>query len=185
MRLACDLEDYLLNGSAGLGFVYVGDTTAYHTARDNVTMIDRGSLQQEGDNTLAVVRAFGNDDLANLPREANRVFFTVLPGVVLHYSGDWVIPLAVVVTVDGQALDLTGYDPADGELPLSYVAPTADGVTLTLAVRSTDAIAIDVRETSYGLPDVPGMTITDRPADMMPATGLPLDATVIRKSFSV
>jgi hypothetical protein len=98
MRLACDLEDYLLNGSAGLGFVYASDTPAYHTARDSVATIDRGSIQQEGDNTLAAVRHFGNENLMDLPLEPNRVFFNILPGTVVHYSGGLVLMFAALTT---------------------------------------------------------------------------------------
>jgi hypothetical protein len=99
MRLACDLEDYLLNGSAGLGFVYTSDTPAYHTARDNVATIDRGTIQQEGENTLAVVRHFGTADLTSLPTDTNRIFFTILPGTVVHYSGTLAIGFATLVTL--------------------------------------------------------------------------------------
>ena len=98
-RLACDLEDYLINGAAGLGFVIADDTAAYHTARDSVTNIDRGSVQQEGDNTLAAVRHFGRLDLTEVPRSPTRVYFTILPGVVVTYGGDWVLPVAVIVTL--------------------------------------------------------------------------------------
>jgi Zn-dependent M28 family amino/carboxypeptidase len=90
MRLACDLEDYLLNGSDGLGFVFTSDTPAYHSERDSIANIDRGSIQQEGENTLAVVQHFGDSNLAEMPRSSNRVFFNLLPGVTLHYGGGWV-----------------------------------------------------------------------------------------------
>jgi hypothetical protein len=99
LRGACDLEDYLEQGSAGLGFIYQGDTPAYHTLRDSVDEIDPRSLQQEGGYTLAAVRHFGNLDLTAPPRAADRVFFTLLPGVVVHYPGAWVTPLATVVSL--------------------------------------------------------------------------------------
>jgi hypothetical protein len=99
MRLACDLEDYLLNGSDGLGFVFASDTPAYHSERDSVANIDRGSIQQEGENTLAVVQHFGSRNLAELPRASNRVFFTLWPGVIVHYGGSWVLPLALLATL--------------------------------------------------------------------------------------
>lgn len=99
MRLACDLQDYLIKGSAGLGFLYASDTAAYHTERDSVEVLDSGSIQQEGENTLAVVRHFGNEDLVDLPLAPNRVFFNVLPNVVVHYSGSLVLPLAALVTL--------------------------------------------------------------------------------------
>jgi hypothetical protein len=108
MRLACDLEDYLLNGSAGLGFVYTSDTPAYHTERDSVTTIDRGAIQQEGENTLAVVRHFGNESLTDLPAEPNRVFFTILPNTVVHYSGTLALVFAALVTFVVAAVAVVG-----------------------------------------------------------------------------
>jgi hypothetical protein len=99
MRLACDLEDYLLNGSAGLGFVFASDTPAYHSERDSVQNINRGSIQQEGENTLAVVQHFGKSNLTDMPGASNRVFFNLIPGVVMHYGGGFVLPLALLVTL--------------------------------------------------------------------------------------
>ncbi len=109
MRLACDLEDYLLNGAAGLGFVLAEGTAHYHTAQDNVANIDQGSLQQEGGNTLAGVRHFGAKDLTTVPTQANRVYFVMLPGVVVHYSSSWAVPLALLVTVVVGAVIGLGY----------------------------------------------------------------------------
>lgn len=97
-RLDCDLGEYTDNGAMGLGFVFASDTSAYHTVRDNVDVIDPGSIQQEGDNTLATVRHFGNVDLAQTPEFGERVFFNVAPGVVAHYPAGYVIPLAGLIT---------------------------------------------------------------------------------------
>jgi hypothetical protein len=108
-RLACDLEDYLIKGAAGLGFVIAKDTSDYHTATDKIANIDRGSVQQEGDNTLAAVRHFGQLDLTKVPRDANRVYFTILPGLTIHYGGGWVIPLAAIVTVLLATVIVLGY----------------------------------------------------------------------------
>jgi hypothetical protein len=109
MRLACDLEDYLLNGSVGLGFVYTGDTPAYHTARDSVDTIDRGSIQQEGENTLAVVRHFGNENLTALPVASNRVFFTILPDTVVHYSGTLALVFTALATLAVAVVAVAGF----------------------------------------------------------------------------
>lgn len=98
-RLACDLEDYLIKGASGLGFVIGDGTSSYHTATDTVATIDRGSVQQEGDNTLAAVRHFGRLDLTDVPTSANRVYFTILPGVTIHYAGGYVVPIAALVTL--------------------------------------------------------------------------------------
>jgi hypothetical protein len=88
--------------------------------------------------------------------------------------------------VNGQALDLTGYAPeVEGRLRFGYAGVTADGVEVTLAVRSADPLRIEVSETTYGLPEVPGLTVEPRTGEYMPATGIPLDATVVRKTFTV
>lgn len=98
MRLACDLQDYIEMGASGLGFVFARDTPAYHTARDSVANVDQGSLQQEGDNTLAAVRHFGSMDLSDIPDDPNRVFFTLPGAIVIHYSSSFVLLLTIMAT---------------------------------------------------------------------------------------
>ena len=98
-RLDCDLGEYTSNGSAGLGFVVLGNTPDYHTKLDNPDVIDRGSIQQEGENTLAAVRHFGNLDLSNPSHGGDRVFFDVWPGIVASYSNVWVVPFAGLITM--------------------------------------------------------------------------------------
>ncbi|HMM41244.1 MAG TPA: M28 family peptidase [Thermomicrobiales bacterium] len=98
-RFDSDLGEYTQQGSQGLGFLYFDDPTAYHSARDNIAEIDLGSIQQEGGYTLAVARYFGNLDLTDMPSSGDRVFFNVWPGVVVHYSATWAVPLAALVTL--------------------------------------------------------------------------------------
>jgi hypothetical protein len=108
-RLDCDLGEYTDKGSAGLGFVSVGDTPAYHTLRDNPDLIDPGSIKQMGGYTLAATQHFGNLDLSDLPENGDRVFFNVLPGTVVHYASGWVVPLAALITGMIFALTVIGY----------------------------------------------------------------------------
>ncbi len=107
-RLDCDLGEFTDNGSLGLGFVVLGDTPVYHTVRDNPDVIDPGSIQQEGDNTLAAVRHFGNLDLADTPQNGDRVFFNIWPGVVVHYPATWALVLALAETAIIGTLLFTG-----------------------------------------------------------------------------
>jgi hypothetical protein len=89
-------------------------------------------------------------------------------------------------TIDGTSLDLTGYAPAtEGTLQFGYAGVTEDGVEVTLSISSAEPLRIEVSEITYGLPDVPGMAIVPRTAESMPATGIPPDATTVRKTFSV
>jgi Peptidase family M28 len=98
-QIGCDLEEYTASGSGGFGFYYGGDTPAYHTLRDNVTEIDRRSIQHNGSYALSLLQHFGNLDLKTLKATQNAVYFNVLPNVVLHYPESQVLPLAIVTSI--------------------------------------------------------------------------------------
>jgi hypothetical protein len=98
-QIGCDLEEYIARGSSGFGFYYAGDTPAYHTLRDNVTEIDRRSIQHDGSYALSLLKHFGNLDLKTLTATQNAVYFNILPNVVVHYPEAQVLPLAVVTSI--------------------------------------------------------------------------------------
>jgi Peptidase family M28 len=98
-QIGCDLEEYIARGSGGFGFYYAGDTPAYHTLRDNVTEIDRRSIQHNGSYSLSLLQHFGNLDLKTLKATQNAVYFNILPNVVLHYPESQVLPLAIVTSI--------------------------------------------------------------------------------------
>ncbi|MDQ5851587.1 MAG: M20/M25/M40 family metallo-hydrolase, partial [Chloroflexota bacterium] len=81
-----------------LNFGYVFDWPAYHSMRDTVETIDPRSLQHHGSHMLALTQHFGNRAFAQ-PSERDAVFFTLAPGMLVHYSEVWVLPLAVAVTL--------------------------------------------------------------------------------------
>ncbi len=94
-RLACDLQDYLDEGSAGLGFFFSGNTPAYHTVLDNPDVLDARTVQHLGTYGLALATHFGNMDLADLHATRDAVFFNLARGWVVHYPGSWALPLAL------------------------------------------------------------------------------------------
>jgi Peptidase family M28 len=98
-QIGCDLEEYTARGSGGFGFYYGGDTPAYHTLRDNVTEIDRRSIQHNGSYALSLLKHFGNLDLKTLKATQNAVYFNILPNVVLHYPESQVLPLEIVTSI--------------------------------------------------------------------------------------
>jgi hypothetical protein len=98
-QIGCDLEEYIARGSGGFGFYYAGDTPAYHTLRDNVTEIDRRSIQHNGSYALSLLKHFGSLDLKTLTATQNAVYFNVLPNVVVHYPEAQVFPLALVTSI--------------------------------------------------------------------------------------
>ena len=87
----------MARGSAGLDFLYIGNTPVYHTLLDKVNTIDPSSIQHEGSYTLALVRHFGAMDLSQVPTAQSDVVFNILPGMVVHYPETWAIPLAMGV----------------------------------------------------------------------------------------
>ncbi len=98
-QIGCDLEEYLAHGSDGFGFYYSGDTPAYHTLRDNVTEIDRRSIQHNGSYALSLLKHFGNLDLNTLKATQNAVYFNILPNLVVHYPEAQVLPLTLVTSI--------------------------------------------------------------------------------------
>jgi hypothetical protein len=95
-RLACDLQDYMDEGSAGYGFVFTGNISAYHTILDNIESLDLNTVQQLGESTMALLNHLGNTDLNNLHSNTDEVFFTIWPGKLVRYPASWSFPLAVV-----------------------------------------------------------------------------------------
>ncbi|CAN5726044.1 hypothetical protein BH23CHL5_BH23CHL5_09140 [soil metagenome] len=77
----------------------MNDSAYYHTDLDNPAEIDVGSIQQQGDYTLALVRHFGNADLTTLNRDGDAVFFNGLPGRVVAYDDVLALVLAGVATL--------------------------------------------------------------------------------------
>jgi len=82
--------------TAGLNFAFVGDWENYHTPRDSVANLDRGSLQHHGAAALSLARRFGSMDLASLGARDAVYFSLPVVDVAAHYSSVWAAPLAVV-----------------------------------------------------------------------------------------
>jgi hypothetical protein len=69
-----------------------------HTAADLPEIINPGSVQQMGDQTLAIVRELGGLDLANPWGEQETFFSVPLLGLV-HYPEAWSLPLALTAAI--------------------------------------------------------------------------------------
>lgn len=91
-----DLSAFKRAAIPGLNFSAIEGHTSYHTALDRPELLNRASLQHQGEIMLALVRHFGERDLAQL-QSADRVYFD-FPGVgLVHYpvSAVWPITLAL------------------------------------------------------------------------------------------
>ncbi|GAA3035519.1 M20/M25/M40 family metallo-hydrolase [Streptosporangium longisporum] len=81
---------------------YANEGTYYHSVLDDPAHVDLPTLQQMGDNTLALARAFGQADLTRLQTGQELVYFNVPPDVLVRYpawAASVVGGLALVATV--------------------------------------------------------------------------------------
>jgi hypothetical protein len=86
-----DLSEWLPRTPA-LNFANIGGFERYHAPTDTPAALDEGTLQQHGEQALALARAFGARELP-LPSEPDATYFNVGP-LFVHYPGAWAGPLA-------------------------------------------------------------------------------------------
>lgn len=91
----------------GLNFAFIGEPRRYHTPRDDLAHLDRGSLQHHGDNLLVLARQLSRADPAGLARPARVVFFDLLGLWLVRWPeglGPWLAGLALfVLLLSGRA----------------------------------------------------------------------------------
>jgi hypothetical protein len=75
-------------GMQGVNLAFIGDPTHYHTPLDNYANASPATLQHQGDNALAAIRALAEADLPPQPR-GNAVFFDVLSLGLVHWPEAW------------------------------------------------------------------------------------------------
>lgn len=103
-----DLSIFKKAGMAALNFAYIEGDTAYHTVLDTPDRIDQRSLQNQGQQTLALAKHFSNLDLADT-RRPNVVYFNTVGRSMIHY-GQWLIfPLSGAVLIIYVALLVWGF----------------------------------------------------------------------------
>jgi len=93
-----DMTVFKKAGAAGLNFAFIDHWEAYHTPLDNPQLLDRGSLQQHGENALALARSLGDTDLSQL-QDRDSVYFSLPGGFFARYSSRFLWPLALLCGV--------------------------------------------------------------------------------------
>ncbi|WP_176993740.1 M20/M25/M40 family metallo-hydrolase [Nonomuraea jiangxiensis] len=99
-----DFTAFQPGGMAVLDSAYANAGTLYHSVLDDPAHVDLAALQQMGDNTLALVRAFGGADLARLTTGNDLVYFNLPPGLLVRYPAWAVTPLGAVALLAALAL---------------------------------------------------------------------------------
>ncbi|WP_280404627.1 M20/M25/M40 family metallo-hydrolase [Nocardia brasiliensis] len=92
-----DFASFEPGGLRVLDWAYAGRSAYYHNRFDDPAHVDPATVQQMGDNSLALVRELGDDDLAAAD-DVDRVYFQ-LPFGVLIVVPIWVIFALAVATV--------------------------------------------------------------------------------------
>ncbi len=79
----------------GLNSAYIDGSAVYHSPEDKPSYMDIDSLAHQGTNALALTRAFGEADIADLatPSAHDETYFPVL-GTLIRYPGWLVWPVA-------------------------------------------------------------------------------------------
>ncbi|HVE81364.1 MAG TPA: M28 family peptidase, partial [Myxococcales bacterium] len=101
-----DLTVYKRAGYAGVNFAFIGGEVRYHTPRDDFAHADPASLQHQGQNALAMVRALAAADLSAL-RGGDSVFFDVFTLFTVRWPERWMPALgglALALVLAGAAL---------------------------------------------------------------------------------
>ena len=82
----------------------------------------------------------------------------------------------------GQQVTPSGVQP---NWRLQYYAPPSEGVIVTPKVNSTQPLQLQVIDRSYGLPEMPGVSLNQRPAWLIPsAWQLYSDQTLVDKTYT-
>jgi len=93
-----DLTPALAAGLPGVNFAFVGDVAAYHTPLDRRQNLDPRSLQQQGDNVLAMaegLRRAAPDEL----RSGGLIYLDILGRWLPRLPQPWALPLSVLAFV--------------------------------------------------------------------------------------
>ena len=98
-----DFTPFRKAGFTGLNSAYIDGAAVYHAPTDVPAAMNRGSLQQHGDNTLALARSLGGTDLATTKSAGDATYFPV-PWGQLAYPGWLVWPIALLAFLAVAAL---------------------------------------------------------------------------------
>ncbi|WP_194853054.1 M20/M25/M40 family metallo-hydrolase [Nocardia sp. SYP-A9097] len=91
--------DFVAFDKAGLpvlDWAYAGRSAYYHNPKDEPGQVDLATVQQLGENTLALARDFGERDLADTSNRSNPAYFALPFGVLVVVPAWVIIALAVL-----------------------------------------------------------------------------------------
>ena len=84
-----DFSIFLGRGLQGFNFAFVGGASLYHTPGDNLAHLDPATVQQQGENVLALVEKLADLDFSHLPPPRRAVFTDVAGRWLLWWPARW------------------------------------------------------------------------------------------------
>ncbi|HEY4111072.1 M20/M25/M40 family metallo-hydrolase [Puia sp.] len=93
-----DYTPFKAIGIAGLNNAFIDGFVHYHSMTDIPRNLDPNTLQEEGDNMLALARYFGNQDIRNT-KAPDLTFFNIIGGWFVHYPASLNLVFLVLVNV--------------------------------------------------------------------------------------
>jgi len=98
-----DFTPFLKGGYAGLNFSTLNSLKNYHTPNDNIENACKATLQFYGKQIYPLVLEYIGKERYGTPESFvssnNAVFFTLLPGLLIHYSQTWSWIFTVIVAL--------------------------------------------------------------------------------------
>lgn len=85
-------------GLAGANLFSFNGGPFYHTPGDTIANMDARSLQQHGEQTLALIEHFSRVDLGQT-HAANVIYFNLFNNVMVIYPSSWALPLAILTAL--------------------------------------------------------------------------------------
>ena len=124
-------------GTPGANLAFIGGASRYHTPLDDAAHLDRASLEHQGRNALALVRALAASDLEHAP-QGEAVFFDLLGLAVVRFPSHWALPLALLAL----ALALAGCAVAVGRGRATSGAVALGSAALPLAALGAAVLGL-------------------------------------------
>ena len=143
-----DLTVFRAHGVAGVNFACVEGVARYHTPRDDVAHSDPATLQHQGENALAVVRAL--DGAPEAPGLGNAVWFDLFGAAIVRWPAEAALPAAgaaAILLAAGIAGRLRRRSVSFGSVllgaaafPAAILAGAAGAAAVAAALRAAGAV---------------------------------------------
>lgn len=119
----------------GFNFAISGGVTLYHSVRDDLNHLDKGSLQHQGQNALGILRALSNVNLVTIDRSQDATYFDLFSFTMVKWSSAVGKLLSVLTVLAALAMVASALQRGMGKIDLFFAflsIPTLIGLTLLM-----------------------------------------------------